>query len=107
MNNTKLENLDINEQSGSVTIKVRVQPKASRDECAGVHAGAIKIRVTVAPDKGKANRAVIGLLSGLLKVPKSAVALVKGESSRDKIFSIKGIRKSDVCNILPRSDLFY
>ncbi|HTF37225.1 MAG TPA: DUF167 domain-containing protein, partial [Blastocatellia bacterium] len=46
--------LELNEKDGGVTIKVRVQPRASRTEIIGEHAGAIKMRVAAPPVDGKA-----------------------------------------------------
>lgn len=49
------------------------------------------MRVTVPPEGGKANRAVIELLSKALKVPKSSIEVVRGETSRNKVVFIEGI----------------
>ncbi len=51
----------------------------------------LKIRVTVPPEGGKANRAVIEILSKALRVPKSSIEIVKGETSRIKTVRIEGI----------------
>jgi uncharacterized protein (TIGR00251 family) len=63
---------------------VRVQPRAKRDEIVGDRAGAVVIRVTAPPVDGKANKAVCKLIAKRAKVPPSRVAVVRGESSRDK-----------------------
>jgi uncharacterized protein (TIGR00251 family) len=54
----------------------------------GWQGGALRVRVTAPPDAGQANRAVIGLLAGTFRVPRSSVELVRGASSRDKLFRI-------------------
>ena len=66
-------------------IAVRLQPRASKDEVLGFEAGVLKARVTAPPEDGKANAALLELLSGVLKVPKTSLSVVKGQSSRNKV----------------------
>jgi len=54
------------------------------------------VKVTVPPEKGKANKAVIELLSKALKVPKSRIEIIKGETSRIKTVFIDGISEEDL-----------
>ena len=67
---------------------VRVQPRASRNEVAGVHGAALKVRVTAPPVEGAANSAVIALLAEVLGVPRGAVRIVSGDSSRNKVVEV-------------------
>ena len=68
-----------------MTIRVKVIPKSSRDEIAGkMDDGAWKIKVTAAPERGKANAAVCDLLPRHFDVPKSRVEVVSGHTSRLK-----------------------
>ncbi|MCX6355470.1 MAG: DUF167 domain-containing protein [Candidatus Aureabacteria bacterium] len=92
--------INISEKDGVLFLPVKVQPKASTDAIVGEHAGALKVKVTAAPEKGKANRAVRELLAEKLGVSNSAVGLVHGESSKNKLFAIRGIRKDDLLKIL-------
>ena len=69
-------------------IAVRVTPKASRNKVEVVQ-GLVRIHVTVVPEDGKANKAVIKLLAQALGVAKSRLELVRGASSRDKVFRLK------------------
>lgn len=76
-------------------IHVKLTPKASRDEVKGWATGAnnekiLKCSVTAPRDKGKANEALIELLAEYFDLPKSAIRLVKGETSRQKILEIHG-----------------
>lgn len=73
-------------QSGA-RITVRVTPKASRNAVVQGEAG-LRAYVTVVPENGKANKAVIKLLAQALGVAKSRVALVAGATSRDKVFRV-------------------
>ena len=77
--------------TAKVNINVRVQPKAKRNRVEIVDGVKLKVYVTAAPESGKANDAVIGLLSKTLKVPKSRMSIVRGQKSRDKLIRIEGM----------------
>ncbi len=68
-------------------IAVRVTPNASRN-CVSVQGDLIRVSVTVVPEDGKATKAVIKLLAASLGVAKSRLVLVRGATSRDKVFRI-------------------
>ncbi|WP_347310605.1 DUF167 domain-containing protein [Defluviimonas sp. SAOS-178_SWC] len=70
-------------------ISVRVTPKASRNAIV-VEDGAIRVYVTVVPEGGKANAAVVKLLAKALGVAKSRLVLIRGDTARDKVFRIEG-----------------
>ncbi len=70
-------------------IKVKVKPNASKNEIKEIEKDYFEIRVTVVPEKGKANKKVIELLSKYLKKPKSKIKLIRGETSKEKIFEIE------------------
>jgi len=69
-------------------LSLRVTPKAARETVRVQQGGGIRVTVTVVPEKGKANAAVIGLMSRALKVPKSRLEIVKGAQGRDKKLKI-------------------
>jgi len=70
-------------------IKVKVKPNAKKNELKEIEPDYYEIRVTVVPEKGKANKKVVEILSKHLKVPKSRIKLIKGETSKEKIFEIE------------------
>ena len=76
-------------ESAGELVEVRVQPRARRNEVVAQPGGLFRVRVTAAPADGEANRAVIGLLAEAFGVPPSRVALVRGATSRDKLFRIE------------------
>lgn len=86
---------DLREKEGVLRFRVRVQPKASRDEVVGEFRGALKVKVTAPPEKGKANAAVIALLAKALGVRKSAVTIESGGLSREKSVAIRGLSRAD------------
>ncbi|MBB4443129.1 MULTISPECIES: DUF167 domain-containing protein [Rhizobium] len=76
-------------------LAVRLTPNGGRDAFDGVEADAageafLKARVTAVPEKGKANKALILLIAKSLRIPKSSVSLVSGETARKKILRIDG-----------------
>ena len=84
----------------STRLEIRVQPRSSRNEVVVSEEGQVRVRVTAAPEGGKANEAVIVLLSDLLRVAKSNIVLVKGHTGRDKTLIIEGLARSEVLSRL-------
>jgi uncharacterized protein len=81
-------------------LTVRATPKAGRNEIAGRRAdGALLVRVTAAPEDGRANAAVCALVAKALGVPKGAVRIVRGDSSRDKVLEVVGADEADLRNL--------
>ena len=80
----------------SYNIKVRVQPKASRNQVDGFEEGTLRMRVTAPPTEGKANAGVIALLAKTLGVSKSRLEIVRGHSSRDKVVAIETLTEQEV-----------
>lgn len=70
-----------------VPFQVRVTPRGGRNEVT-VEGGEVRVRVTAVPEGGKANKAVQTVLAKALGVAKSRVTLVRGGSSRDKVFQL-------------------
>lgn len=77
-------------------IALHVTPRSGRDEVAGWRGGELSVRVTVPPEGGKANAAVCALIARALRVPKSAVSVVRGETSRHKQVEVAGVTEADV-----------
>ena len=69
-------------------IALRVTPNAKADAIR-IESGQLKVRVSVVPEDGKANKAVIALLAKALGVSKSSVTIVRGETARDKLVQIR------------------
>ena len=80
----------------SVTLKVRLQPRASRDGIDGLLGDALKVKVTAPPVEGRANKAVKKLLAGQLGLSPSQVEIIAGERSREKLLRISGISKKEM-----------
>ena len=74
-----------------VDIRIRVVPRAKRNELAGQRAGALLVRVTAPPVDGKANAAVCRLIARAAGVAPSRVSIVRGASARDKVVRVEGV----------------
>lgn len=85
---------------GTVSFAVRVQPRASRDEIAGVMEGALKIRLCAPAVENRANEALVEFLASLLKTSKSAVRIRSGEQSRTKRVEVFGVTRQQVEGLL-------
>jgi hypothetical protein len=76
-------------------LRLRVAPGAARPAVVGRHGDAWKVRVAAAPERGRANDAVLALLAETLELPRASVSLVSGASSRDKIVELAGIDSAE------------
>ena len=76
--------MELSPREGGTRLELRVKPGARRSAIVGVHGGALKVAVPAAPERGKANRAVLDLLGEALGLPPSSLRLLSGEASRDK-----------------------
>ncbi|CAA6678649.1 Unannotated [Lentimonas sp. CC4] len=77
-------------------LNVRVIPNASRDEIVGWHAGALKIKTAVAPESGKANKAICALLAKHLGLPKRAVSVLRGQTNSQKCLLVTGLSEAEL-----------
>jgi uncharacterized protein (TIGR00251 family) len=84
------------QQRGTVVFSVRVQPRASSNEVAGVIEGALKVRLLAPANEDRANEALRDFLADLLKRPKSAVRILAGQRSRLKRVEISGVTPAEI-----------
>jgi hypothetical protein len=83
-----------------VLVRIKLQPRASRDELVGLHGDAIRIRLCAPPVDGSANDALIRFLADRLNLPRSSVRLVSGQTSRSKAIAISGVAPEEVAERL-------
>lgn len=83
-------------EQGTLTVAVRVTPRASRDTLTLEDGGILRARLTAPPVEGAANEALVSLLAERLHLPKRAITIVRGASSRDKQITITGITADDL-----------
>ncbi|HYJ84982.1 MAG TPA: DUF167 domain-containing protein [Pyrinomonadaceae bacterium] len=77
-------------KDGKVIFSVHVVPRASRSEIVGEHNGALRVRIAAAPVDGAANIELIRVLAIKLNLPRSAVEITSGHSSKLKRVSVAG-----------------
>ena len=77
-------------------IVVRVQPNAGRSEVLGFKNGCLRIKIAAPPVKGKANRELLSLLSDVLKINKSNIAIKKGTTGKTKVIGISGLSQEQM-----------
>jgi hypothetical protein len=94
--------LDLRKVEEAVILKVRVQPRASKDEVAGVIEGALKVRLQAPALEDRANEALCEFLAHLLKTPKSTVRILSGHRSRIKRVEVRGVTEQQVLALVTR-----
>ena len=77
-------------------VKVRVQPRSSRNQVAGFDDGTLRLWVTAPPSEGKANAGVIALLGKALGLSKSKLEIIRGHGSREKVVSVATLTEQEV-----------
>ena len=79
----------------SCRLRLRVVPNARRNEIAGAHGEAIRIKIAAPALDGRANDALLDFLAESLRVSRRAVHLAQGPKSRDKIVEIDGVEENE------------
>ena len=82
--------------ASTTRLRLTVTPGAARPGVVGRHGDGWKLRVSAAPERGKANDAVLTLLAATLAVPRANVTLVSGAGSRNKIVELTGLAPDEV-----------
>jgi uncharacterized protein len=94
--------LELQTREGALIFPVRVQPRASKDEIAGVMGGALKVRLRTPALEGRANEALCEFLAQLLKTPKAAVRILSGHHSRSKRVEVRGVTELQILSLVAR-----
>ncbi|MFG0247122.1 MAG: DUF167 domain-containing protein [Phycisphaerales bacterium JB052] len=90
----------MSEQAGSVKLRVKAVPGASRDAIAGMLGDRVKVRTSAAPEGGKANKAIIKLLAKSLGIKPTQVTLVSGQTNPEKMFTISALDANQISDAL-------
>lgn len=88
--------ITLTEHAGGTIVPVRAQPGARKNAVLGERAGALRVAVSAAPERGKANDAIAQVLAEALGCKGSQVALVAGATSRDKRFLVTGMTPEEI-----------
>jgi hypothetical protein len=91
-----LPGIDLLPHHDGVLLPLRVSAGSARERLVGPHGGRLKVAVRAAPERGKANRAVLDLLATALGVPRRDLAVTAGETSPDKTVLVRGLSPATV-----------
>ena len=86
----------LEDHPNGIILTVKAQPGARRNGLASVHAGALKVQVTQAPEKGKASEAVLETVADALNLKRSQVSLLAGRTSPHKRLLITGLSRAEL-----------
>lgn len=100
MASAPIEERDAEDRTPLVHVHLKVVPGASREGLAGRYGDRLKLRVTAAPESGKANKAVLALLARVLRLPKGQLALVRGAGMPLKTVAVRGLGLDEVKRLL-------
>ena len=95
--------IDLEPHPEGTILPVRASAGARANEIRGEQDGMLRVSVTQAPEKGKANKAIIEVLSKRLGLRKSRFSLVSGETSRQKKFLVRAITPDELASLLART----
>lgn len=90
------EMIDLTETASGVAFGIRVTTRSARAGIAGLHDGALRVKLSSPPVDGAANAELTALLAKHFKVAKSCVTIISGETSRNKRVQISGISSAAV-----------
>ncbi len=93
--------LNIQQKSDGITIECYISPRASQTKIKGERNGALAIALRSPPVDGKANQELIKFLSKELSIPKSKIIILRGETARNKLVFIQGIKSDQLARSLP------
>jgi uncharacterized protein len=88
--------IPIPESKASVTIAVKVYPRARKNAITGELGDRLKLSLTAPPIHGKANQACVEFLAKLLKLPRSSVTIASGQTGRNKVIRVTGLSCEEV-----------
>ena len=88
--------IQVHDTPAGATFHVKVHPRARKNAVTGVLGNALKLALSAPPLEGRANEACIAFIAELLNVPRSSVTIAAGESSRQKLIRVAGVRAAQV-----------
>lgn len=93
----------LKETPEGIVIPLKIIPKASRNEVLGWENDELKVRIAAVPEKGDANSELIRFLAKILKISKSSITLISGDTSRHKRIRVSGVSLDQLLSSLPHS----
>ena len=81
-------------------LKLHLTPGARQEGIGGWQGGALRLRVRARPEKGRANEAALRLLADRLGLPRAALSIIRGATSRDKLVQVDGLSEVELRTLL-------
>lgn len=97
-----VDDLEVKEENNAISFAVAASPRASKSAIIGVHDKALKIKLAAPPIDGAANKKLIAYFSKMLKITKSNITIISGESSKRKRVRITGVDKATLLFAIDR-----
>jgi len=94
------ETVKIVKHAEGALVELRVRPKAGRTAIGDVHEGRLRVFVSAAPEKGRANAAVVKLMAKKLGVAAGSLEVVRGRTGRDKTLLVRGLTPDQIAALL-------
>lgn len=91
-----MNTVTVDSRGKAVRFRVRLVPRASRNEITGVLDGVLRVRLHAPPVDGAANEALVAFLADRLDVPRRGVRIVTGATSRTKVIEVEGVSSAAV-----------
>ena len=92
--------LELKPYKAGIQFAAAIQPRASRNQILGIHNHCLKIKLTSPPVDGAANQACIKFLAKAFGISPSRIAIVKGETSKNKTIQFEGMNPETFMNTL-------
>ena len=100
-----MSSFDAHRRGESVRFSVGLQPRASKNEIAGLQGPSLKIRVTAPPVDGSANEALIDFLSDSLEISRRNVCIISGHTSRTKVVEVSEVGLEAVQRLATKGEI--
>jgi uncharacterized protein (TIGR00251 family) len=88
------------DKDGAIRFEVHAKPRAKKSRLVGERGDALEIALAAPPVDGAANEELVRFVARLLGVPRRQVALVRGETSRDKLVAVTGLSLAELTALL-------
>jgi uncharacterized protein len=88
-------------RGADLLLRLRIQPRASREGIDGVREGRLRVRLHTPPVEGAANERLVRVLAEALDVPRASITLTRGAKSRDKDLTVHGVA-ARACELIAR-----
>ena len=88
--------IELKASTTGTTFAIKVHPRAKSNAITGEAGNALKVSLTAPPVNGKANQACIDFFAKLLNVPRSSITIAAGQTSRNKVIRVAGLKPDEV-----------